>query len=78
MHDAIDDHAICSVDLEQYAIITNSQAVLRRVVCQFLDVPLEIVLKSFQRIRDPGRLSFTVPPKVLDCFRLEVNRVFHT
>nr|WP_268759956.1 hypothetical protein [Alkalispirochaeta americana] len=40
MHDAIDDHTICTIDFEQYTIITNSQPVLRRVVRQLLHVSL--------------------------------------
>lgn len=78
MHDAIDDDSICSVDLKQNTIITDSKPVFRRVVCELLHISLQIVLKLLQRIRDPGRLSFFDSPKVLDSFRLEVDRVLHT
>ena len=71
MHDAIDDDSICSVDLKQNTIITDSKPVFRRVVCELLHISLQIVLKLIQRIRDPGRLSFFDSPKVLDSFRLE-------
>jgi hypothetical protein len=77
VHDAIHDHAIRAVDLELDTIVADSQPVLRRVVCKLLHISLKIVSKSLQRIRDPRRLSLVDSPKVLDSFRLEVDRVFH-